>query len=342
MQYLTKGEFPMSNEGQDAQQRTNPPDEKEKKLSKRIKITFVIVITLVIIALTGFFSWYWPPRYIGEQWNRMKLLFGEKTILSVHVILYVGVIGGTWLLRRYPTERALQALILFVIAIVLIVNAWNVTTASRLLASQRAEEFSDGAHSYAFTQIHSSNRVTSDVIVLDQSIAKIVSYIHIMVRNDFPQFRLRAATLHLKTANKHINELWNVVQEGVLHKDMPFLNYPNSLAGKTIQTGTRRYCPDVTSLDQAGAECADFQKLEGRNPDYKSLVCFPVNNNPDSEPFAALCFDSQSDHAFDNQLDVLSERIKKQMDNLNGLLLAYRNEDKYVFKDSQPCPSPSK
>src|SRR5262249_2767187 len=231
------------------------------------------------------------------------------------------------------------ALIFVVTLVVLIVNTWIVTTASRLLASQRAEQLADRAQRYANNQINSSDRVTSEVIVLDQSIAKIVSYIHVIVRSEFPQFQLRAVTLHVKTAYQHTNELWNVVQEGVEDKDMPLLNYPNSLAGKTIQMGTRRYCPDVTHRNQAGENCADFQEVKG-NPDYKSLVCFPVNKNPDSEPFAALCFDSQSDYAFDRKLDELNDRIKNQLDNLSGLLAEYRKQDKLIFKESQLSASP--
>ncbi len=330
----------MSNEKQEALRQTAQPVE-GKKLSKRTKIVFLIVVLLLIVAPALWAYKHFGLRYIEEQFDRMKLIFGETTILVLHGVILFGVPLGAALLKKYPKERALKGLFFVVTMVVLIVNTWIVTTASRTLASQRAEQFADRAQRYANNQIHSSNRATSDLVVLDQSIAKIVSYVHIMVRSEFPQFQLRAATLHVKLLNTHTNELWNVVQGGAEDKDKEFLNYPDSLAGKTIQMGTRRYCPDVMHRDKAGEDCADFQQI-GQNPDYKSLVCFPINKTRDSEPFAALCFDSRSDYAFDKKLDELNDRIKNQLDNLNGLLSEYRKQDKFIFKEPQPSASPTK
>ncbi len=307
-------------------------------MNRRIKILLVAVTPPAIVALAFF---YWSSRFLPERrylWEQGKgtaaILFSEGSILLIHLVIYLGATVGLLLLHRFKEERAFQIYSILLVVMVLGWSTWNLAKASRSLAAQEAERMCDDTVLYAQDQLNRSPSTTSDVVILDQAIARIVSYIHTIVRNDFPEFKLRTVSLHMLAGNTAGQEVWNVIQEGVQAKDGVFLP-TESLVGLTIKDKRSRYCENVMQTAQGGADCRDFKSFPDWQPGYKSLVCYPLKGGGSAKDvFAGLCFDSEQDRAFDSQTGELERRVKKQMYQLNQLLLLYRKQEKLFFQNS--------
>jgi hypothetical protein len=322
--------------------------------SETVKILLLIGLTVLAIALFIGLPYRWlGARYVAAQWERMRILFGEPTLLIIHLTTYLIVLVIPWLLQfkketKVPVKMLIKVFAYVLVVMVLIANTWNVTTATRHLVAQRAAEMSDESVTYVHSQLGSSPRATCDLVILDQGIAKVMSYLHVIVRNEFPEFDLRTASLHMVPTGKHSSEVWDIIQEGSQRKDREFMNYPadsnsnnTSLVGQTIKQGKVKYCKDIINPQQGGDDCNTFQNPGSGDPEYKSLLCFPLQRGLSTPVFASICFDSYVDHAFDEKEDVLKKRIKNQMNQLSELLELYRNQDRSIFQDSQPGSQPA-
>ena len=320
----------------------------------RIKWWLLVAAMFLVPALLLLLSVrFRGTRYVMAQLKGMRILFGEPTFLLWHVVSYLSVVVGPWLLRRYGRNRkkAIWVLVLILVPLVLVVNTWNIASTTRGIVSQRAEEMSDETFTSINSQLQEPSRSTSDLVILDQGIAKLMSYIHLKVRSDFPEFDLRTASLHMVPSGVHKDKIWNVIQEGSLRKDAEFLGNPEaepkivSLVGLTIKEAKVKYCPDVmpdvAGHDQTPEDCKTFQLPPWMAaPPYKSLVCYPLETGLSSKVFASLCFDSATAHAFDGKTDELKRSIYTQMNKLSGLLQLYRKQDQFIFQDSQPEAKP--
>lgn len=327
-------------------QHQRPHKSHSSRRRKRIKILWLGALTVLALALLIWLPillWGW--RYVAEQWRRMRILLGEPTFLLMHLATYFSVAFGPWLLRKYKKEpeTALKVLTVILVVVVLFVNTWNVTTATRHLVAQRAEEMCDESFMYTHSQLDASPRATSDLVILDQGISKGMSYLHLIVRNEFPEFDLRTASLHMVPSGSHSNEVWDIIQEGSQRKDREFMSYPTasdpsrtSLVGQAIKEGRVKYCRDIAHPEQGGDDCKTFQAPPSGEAEYRSLICFPIESVIGTPVFASICFDSKADHAFDKKVDKLRDRINKQAGQIGGLLQRYRDQDKFLFKDSQP------
>jgi hypothetical protein len=316
-----------------------------RRMTKTETLVLIAVSVLAIVLLVGLPILLWGERYVAEQWNRMKILFGESTFLLMHLATYFSVAFGPWLLQRYKKEPevALKVLTVILVMIVLFVNTWNVTTTTRHLVAQKAEEMCDESFTYVYGQLGASPRATSDIVILDQGITKAMSYLYVVVRNEFPEFELRTASLHMVPPDNHRGEVWDIIQEGAQRKDREFMSYPTdsnpsgtSLVGQTIKEGRVKYCQDIAHPEQGGEDCKSFQPPLSGDTEYRSLICFPLKTGLSTEVFASVCFDSKVDHAFDNKIDLLKGRIDKQMSELSSLLQLYRKQDKLIFQNPQP------
>jgi hypothetical protein len=287
-------------------------------------------------------------RYVMAQVKGMKILFSEPTFLLWHLVSYVSVGLGPWLLRYYGRNRkqAIWVLTLILVPLVLVVNTWNIASTTRSIVAQRAGEMCDDTYTSVSSQLNETPRSTSDLVILDQGIAKLMAYVHLIVRSEYPEFELRTASLHMVPSVTHKEKVWNVIQEGAQRKDGEFLDYPEpdpehtSLVGMTIKEGKTIYCPDVTHADRDAA-CETFQSPQWvADPAFKSLICYPLQTSYNSKVFASLCFDSKAAHAFDGKELRLKERIDEQMNQLNGLLQSYRKQDSRIFQDTQDTVQP--
>jgi hypothetical protein len=321
---------------------------RRKKLIKTLWLAAATALAVALLIWLPILFWGW--RYVAEQWRRMRILLGEPTFLLMHLATYFSVAFGPWLLRKYKKEpeTALKVLTVILVLVVLFVNTWNVTTATRHLVAQRAEEMCDESFLYVHNQLDASPRATSDVVILDQGISKGMSYLYVIVRNEFPEFDLRTASLHMVPNGAHANEVWDIIQEGAQRKDREFMSYPadssdpsrTSLIGQTIKEGKFKYCRDVVNHGPDDKDCNTFQARPSGEPEYTSLICFPLETTLGTPVFAGICFDSKIDHAFDNKEAQLRARINKQLTELGGLLQRYRAQDKFLFQDSQQGSQP--
>lgn len=318
-------------------------------ITEKLLLLAVAILAIAVLVWLPVLLWGW--RYVAEQWKRMKILFGEPTFLLIHLATYLSVAFGPWLLQKYKKEpkTALEVLTVILVVMVLFVNTWNVTTTTRHVVAERAEKMSDESFTYTNGQLGASPRATSDIVILDQGITKAMSYLYVVVHNEFPEFELRTASLHMVPPGpgNHSEEVWDIIQEGSQRKDRELMNYPvdskpdrTSFVGQTIKEGTVKYCQDIAHPEQGGDDCKYFQQPSSGDPEYRSLICLPLKTGLSTEIFASVCFDSKADHAFDNKIELLKDRIDIQMSQLSSLLQLYRKQDKLIFQDSQPEAQP--
>jgi hypothetical protein len=320
--------------------------------SRKSRFLWLLVKTVLVVALLATIPFIlWGTRYVTQQLKGMWTLFGEPQIFLWHLAAYIGIGVGPWLLHRYgkgrekERERGFKMLTFILVVVVIVVNTWTVASRARSFVTQRAKEMCDETSTSVWSQLNEPSRSTSDIVILDQGISKLMSYIHLIVRNDYPEFDLRTASLHMVPTGVHEAEVWNVIQEGAQRKDGEFLGYPDpdpkhtSLVGKTIKERKTKYCPDITRPEQA-ADCEGFQPSPSADPPFKSLVCFPLQTGYSSEVFASVCFDSKMSHAFDNKINLMKEDIEKPMNELTTLLQRYRKQNNLIFQDSQPAARP--
>jgi hypothetical protein len=318
-------------------------------MTEKLLLLAVAILAIAVLVWLPVLLWGW--RYVAEQWKRMQILFGEPTFLLIHLATYLSVAFGPWLLQKYKKEpkTALEVLTVILVVIVLFVNTWNVTTTTRHVVAERAEEMCDESFTYTYGQLGASPRATSDIVILDQGITKAMSYLYVVVRNEFPEFELRTASLHMvpPAPGNHSEEVWDIIQEGSQRKDREFMSYPadsnpgrTSLVGQTIKEGTIKYCQDIAHPEQGENDCKNFQPPLSGDTEYRSLICLPLKTGLSTEIFASVCFDSKADHAFDKKIELLKDRIDKQMSELSSLLQLYRKQGKLIFQDSQPEAQP--
>jgi hypothetical protein len=320
---------------------------RRRRRNKTLRLVLLYFLALSLLAALPVLLWGW--RYVAEQLNRMRILFGEPTFLLLHLSTFLAGALGPWLLRKHRADpkAALNKLTYVLVVIVLLINTWNVTTASRHLVAQRAGEMCDESFTYVHSQLNTTPRATSDLVILDQGITKVMSYTYVIVRNEFPEFDLRTTSLHMVPDGNHGDEVWDVIQEGSQRKDREFMSYPTdsnptrtSLVGQTIKEMKFKYCRDIARPERGGEDCKTFQAPPSGESVYNSLICFPLETGLGTPVFASICFDSKFDHAFDGKELRLRARIDKQMSQLSGLLDIYRGQNRFIFKDSQPEGKP--
>jgi|GEM_PF-4831932 len=342
-------------------------DASARLISRRSKILFSALGTIALVAI-AFASYSWlcprfpfPCRYGLERCRTVLSLFSETGAVVLHVVITLSVALGIWLLNRLDNpRRAFQLLSVILVVVPFIVVALSVTRYHHLQAARKAEEDSTSATRYASDQLARLERAdaeatevlkaaaktntqtapsemtevryTHQLIILDQAIARIVSYIHIIVRNEFPEFKLRAASLHMQVTSRNEDQrIWNIIQEGDQPKDAPFLP-SDSLVGWTIKGAHRRYCPDVLQPD-GWEDCKTYKLVsKGPAPRYRSLICFPLKGGNPQQVFAGLCFDSPIDRAFDRQEVELEQQVTQSMNDLTDLLIKYQTYEKDFFK----------
>jgi hypothetical protein len=334
-------------------------------MSRRWKSLLLILGTTAVVAIAWLSypflckRYPFPCRYSVERCRTLLDTFGETGAVVLHIGITLTAALGIWLLNRLKNPKTtFQVLSVILVISLSVLVTLNVTYYHHIKVASKAEEDASATALYALEEVQrletadaeaakaldaaakknvppvetTETRHTSELIILDQAIARIVSYIHVIVRNEFPHFRLRAASLHLQLNTKSEDQkIWNVIQEGDEPKDAPFLP-SNSLVGMTIKTGQRRYCPDVLQPD-GSADCLTY-KLVSKSPPprYRSLICFPLKGSKPQEVLAGLCFDSEIDRAFNRQENELELRLTKSMKDLNSLLVHYQNYQNDLLK----------
>jgi len=295
--------------------------------------------------LTVFLLPWWIGHGLEEFMDAKPLL--ETTVVLVHFLSYLIPLSLGWMLREYRPDKVFR-IVLIVVVLGLMMNTWNVIHASRHFAAELATQRAQEAFAWAGDQLNNPTRKTADIVVLDQAIAKMVEQIYVMVRDDFPELKLRNVSLHMVLPSRFPTETWNVIQAGSEKKTVEFLpkyraettNMPGSLAASAIIDieHRRKYCDDVTRVDKTPWDCKDFSFAT--SAEYKSIVCFSLDIGDWNTPrFAAICFDGDNAYPWHYRLDKLYRKLSTKPSVLNmlgQLLEKYRNEENLLFKVAGP------
>src|SRR5260370_3052170 len=221
----------------------------------------------------------WVHGHVFEELRTMSDFMG-LFLIPLELLAYLLPLGAAWLLRRFPNPAtALKVTVIGVVGLVLLANTWFVVHLNQHRVAMESGIAATEVLASAGSQLGDKSPRSSDVILLDQAIAKMVGHLYVMIKNDFPELQVRSVSLHLTLPKQYPTKIWNVVQDGRESKDWEFLDRyritkdgePGSLISAAILGNARKYCGDVEQT--VTDDCRYFQRpVQGLSLKYRSKI----------------------------------------------------------------------
>ena len=279
----------------------------------------------------------WFQFSLGRLWHEIVHVFAlmnHWSIILVEGLTWIGTVlilltlssnkfsGQADAARRKRVSRVLSLLILTG----LVINTIVITIANHREDWRTAIDRAKYVSQTSFGLWNNSKRETPAIVVLGNGISSVVGQVDIFVRNRFPQLAISKISLHLLVQQDSPKGVWTLTREGQLESFSEYATSPNSLIGRVIESGTRKYCPDVSVQNSTDENCSDFDRPRGEvRYNYKSLICIPIQGSIGrAGNIAGLCFGSKKAHAFDGAGQVLEDSLQSQLADLGVLLEPYR------------------